>query len=371
MSKLAGIALIAAVACGCDVGTVGPAPDAGSTPTGGTAGMAGTAPVTVAGSGGASAGSSQGGMGATDPIGEGGVPDLGDGPIGWATVPDRGVEGTIGGGDVAPDEVTEMSLLQALARDTVSRVLHLRGHFSGRLDIGSNKTIIGIGGSSLTGTIHLDGSVNVILRNLVVIGQNCAGNPACSSGQDAINVGGAAHHLWFDHLDVSDGSDGNLDITQASDYVTVSYTKFWYTGTAREHRFSNLIGSSDNNPSDVGHLRVTFHHDWWADNVYERMPRTRYGLIHVFNNLYTSSGNLYCVNAGMDATLLVERNVFRGVRDAQDVSSTGNLLAVDNVYENTTGQREETGLGFEPPYDYELDPTDGLPEAVMAGAGVH
>jgi pectate lyase len=91
----------------------------------------------------------------------------------------------------------------------------------------------------------------------------------------------------------------------------------------------------------------------------------------VFNNLYTSSGNLYCVNAGQDATLLVERNVFRGVRDAQDVSSTGNLLAVDNLYEDTTGQREETGVGFDPPYGYELDPTEGLADAIMADAGVH
>jgi hypothetical protein len=72
----------------------------------------------------------------------------------------------------------------------------------------------------------------------------------------------------------------------------------------------------------------------------------------------------------MGATLLVERNVFRGPRSPQDVSSTGNLLAIDNVYEDTTGDHDETGVGFEPPYDYELEPTDGLPEAIMAGAGV-
>lgn len=100
------------------------------------------------------------------------------------------------------------------------------------------------------------------------------------------------------------------------------------------------------------------------------MPRTRYGLIHVFNNLYTPTGNLYCVNAGMDATLLVENNVFRGPRSPQDVSSTGNLLAVGNVYENVSGDLDETGVGFDPPYDYELDPTDGLPEAIMASAGI-
>jgi pectate lyase len=183
-------------------------------------------------------------------------------------------------------------------------------------------------------------------------------------------VSGGAHHLWFDHLDVSDGSDGNLDITQGSDYVTVSWTKFWYSGRERGHRFANLIGSADNSPIDVGKLRVTFHHNWWTENVEQRMPRSRYGLIHVFNNLYTPTDKLYCVNAGMGATLLVERNIFRGPRQPQDVSSTGNLLAIDNVYEDTTGDIEETGIGFVPPYDYELDPTEGLPEAIMQGVGV-
>jgi pectate lyase len=359
---------------GCDVGTVAPPPDAG--PAGGTAPTGGSAGTPATGSGGSSAsagassgGSSLGGSGATDPIGEGGVPDLGDGPIGWATVADLGVESTTGGGDTEPVEVTDLGTLNALAEGTIARVLHLRGHFAGRLEVGSNKTIIGIGGSSLHGTIHFDGVSNVIMRNLVVVGDNCVGDPECRSGQDAINVVGS-HHLWFDHMDISDGSDGNLDITHASDYVTISWTKFWYSGRERGHRFSNLIGGADNSPEDVGHLKVTFHHNWWTENVDQRMPRSRYGLIHVFNNLYTPTDNLYCVNAGMDATLLVENNVFRGSRDPLDVSSTGNLLSVGNVFEGTTGQVDETGVGFEAPYDYELEPTDGLPEAIMAGAGV-
>ena len=132
-------------------------------------------------------------------------------------------------------------------------------------------------------------------------GKNCTDSPTdCSAGDDAVEVRGS-HHVWFDHVDVSDGSDGNLDITQGSDYVTVSFSKFWYSGTGREHRFSNLIGSADNNPIDEGKLKVTWHHNWWAENADQRMPRTRYGLIHVFNNLYTSSNNSYCANAGFQA----------------------------------------------------------------------
>lgn len=85
-------------------------------------------------------------------------------------------------------------------------------------------------GAQITGHIGLGGSSNVILRNLKVVGNNCSDSPSdCSSGADAIGVTGGAHHLWFDHLDVSDGSDGNLDITQGSNFVTVSHTKFSYS----------------------------------------------------------------------------------------------------------------------------------------------
>ena len=130
-----------------------------------------------------------------------------------------------------------------------------------------------------------------------------------------MTVNSASHHLWFDHCDISDGTDGNLDITNGSDFVTVSWTKFHYTSRsdnsgndstgASGHRFSNLIGAADGLAIDVGHLNVTWHHDWWADNVNQRMPRTRAGKIHVFNNLFTATGDSYCTNAGDGTHLLV------------------------------------------------------------------
>jgi hypothetical protein len=137
------------------------------------------------------------------------------------------------------------------------------------------------------------------------------------------------------------------------------------------HRFSNLIGSADNVPEDVGHLNVTFHHDWWADNVNQRMPRTRNGKIHVVNNLYTSVGDSYCTNAGFQASLLVENNVYSGVKKPLSPDANGDMLARNNLFTQTTGTTTATGMGFTPPYAYTPEDTTALEAAIRAGAGPH
>jgi pectate lyase len=238
--------------------------------------------------------------------------------------------------------------------------------------------------------LGLSKSVNVIVRNLKIVGYgvgDCAKDPAfdaavgCSSGADAVSISSQSHHVWFDHCDISDGTDGNLDINAGSDFITISWTKFHYsprtddvgndsTG-ASGHRFSNLIGSGDNVAEDVGHLNVTWHHDWWAENVNQRMPRTRRGKIHVVNNLYTSVGSSYCTNAGFETHLLVENNVYNGVKNPLSPDANGDMLARGNVFTGTSGTTVANGTGFTPPYTYTPEPTNALAAAIMTGAGPH
>ena len=200
------------------------------------------------------------------------------------------------------------------------RAVRVVGTVTGTFVIGSNVTIFGAPGATIVGSLNFNGSTNVILRNLTIVGYNCT-DAACGNGADAIAVRTEAHHLWFDHLDISDGTDGNLDITKGSDYVTVSWTKFHYSENRPgntdddKHRFSNLIGADANDTGDAGHLRVTFHHNWWADRVYARMPRVRYGKVHGFDNLYTATGNSFCIGVGYNADVRVENNVFIGNKD--------------------------------------------------------
>ncbi|HLK39352.1 MAG TPA: hypothetical protein VKU41_21475, partial [Polyangiaceae bacterium] len=177
-------------------------------------------------------------------------------------------------------------------------------------------------------------------------------------------------------------SDGNLDITHASDFITISWTKFHYSGRRTDpagasggHQFCNLIGHSDSNASeDTGHLRVTLHHVWWADNVVERMPRVRFGQVHVFDSLYTASGNDYCIGVGANANIRDENNVFLGVKNPIDSTSFANAGSViqssGNVYLNTTGTTADVGgSAFVPPYSYVLDPASSVQASVQAGAG--
>jgi pectate lyase len=349
------------------------------TASGGSAGgaLGGGAGGSVAGGAGAAA---SGGGGSA---GGGGLPsdnDCNTPPasselVGWATQNGS----TTGGGNQTPVVVTNAADLSAQLKGTDAKVIHLKGNVQGSFSVGSNKTLIGVCGAQIHGHVGLSGSTNVIIRNLKLVGNNCTDSPQdCSGGADAMTLSGQAKNIWIDHLDVSDGSDGNLDVTQGSDFVTVSWTKFSYStkrtdpdAGASGHRFSNLIGSSDTEPLDVGHLNVTYHHCWWAQNVDQRMPRTRRGKIHVFNNLFTATGNSYCTNAGQDAKLLVQNNVYAGVSTPLQVSANGDMKSEGNDFTNSTGNTSVSGSGFTPAYPFKLDATATLRATLEAQVGPH
>jgi pectate lyase len=317
-----------------------------------------------------------------EPLGP--APVYEEAPIGWASVADLGLTGTTGGLGAEVVTATTTAEFKLYVDDMPGpRTVLVSGVIGDgtRISIGSNMTVIGLPGAEYHGGLRVDGTTNVIVRNLAVIGNNCSDNdPArpddCSTGSDAFSIGDGAHHVWVDHCDVSDGSDGNLDINDRADYITISWTKFHYSGSrAGGHQFSNLIGSGDNNVQDTGHLRVTWHHNWWAENIHERMPRVRYGAVHIFNNLYTAAGNSYCVGVGFFANILTERNLFMGVRDPIQSSDYSNdasiVVSHENVYLDTTGDTADRGTNvFSPPYSYTMNLGSEVRPLVQNGAGV-
>ncbi len=369
----------------------------GGTGTGGTGtGGTGTGGKGTGGTG--TGGTGTGGTGTGGTTGSCTTPPAASALVGWASVSGGGITTTTGGGNATPQTVTSVSALNSAAGGSNAAVIYVSGVLpNGSIKVGSNKTIVGICGAEIHGHVDVVGSSNVIIRNIKIVGYavgNCSLDPSydssvgCSSGNDAITVEKGTH-IWFDHDDVSDGTDGNLDITQGADYVTVSWTKFHYTARtdnngsdstgASGHRYSNLVGGSDNSSVDVGKLNVTWHHNWWADKVVERQPRVRYGKNHIFDNLYTSAGDDYCVRAGMDAQLLVENNAFVGVASPQQFNSTADqgtsyITANNNLYSGTSGSQSTGGGGTpftSPPYTYTMDAASGVQSAVQSGAGPH
>ena len=394
LSTACAAALITGAMAGC--GSMGnPSNGTGDAGTGGTTSGSGGVP----GNGGA--GGLTGGGGDTTGTGGGGAPgDCTTPPaasplVGWAAMHAMNPSGTTGGDAATPVSVTTTAAFNASASGTAARVIYVTGSLTGTFTIGSNKTVVGLCGAQLHGHVEINKSVNVIVRNIKIVGYgvgDCALDPSfdatvgCSSGQDAVSIQGA-QRVWFDHDDVSDGTDGNIDITLGANYVTISWTKFHYTKRtdslgsdstgAAGHRYSNLVGGGDNSPVDVGALNVTWHHDWWADNVVERQPRVRYGQNHLFNNLYSGSGDNYCVRAGMDAQLLLEDNVFTGVASPHQFNSTADqatsfITVNGDVYTATTGTRAIGGGGTpftSAPYTYVLDDPSGIQAAIQGGAG--
>lgn len=380
------------IGCGDDAGSAGP--DGGSDATGvATAGTAAGDPDTTAGPQ-ASSGSSGAGRD-TSAVPEGSTSaaetstggrraesDSGGGDSsggetapsvdGWAGVAGDGIETTTGGAAGEVVGVANIDDLIFYAEADEPYVIQLSGTITGEVRPTSNKTIEGLAGAELIGSIVITGDPgaqvsNVIVRNLSIRMDNCPGD-GCSGG-DTVRVY-QAHHVWIDHCDISDGDDGNLDITEESDYVTVSWSIFSYSDDTGGHRFSNLIGASDASVGDADDLRITLHHNWWTANVRERMPRVRFGPVHVFNNYYTPGDDGYCIRPGFEANLLVEGNYFEGANEPFDAADpTASILAVGNAFAGSPDDEPSQGDVFDPPYAYELDAAQDVPRIVMAGAG--
>ena len=247
--------------------------------------------------------------------------------VGWATVYNNG-RGVTGGGEFnvnAPNAVVvknEAEFYAAIGKnDATPKIILLQGTIN-RVRTSDfilqgikNKTIFGLPGAKIvTGTSDTYGFLfrdceNIIVRNIAFEGKgsttNQKGDLICTEN----SVG-----IWIDHCSFTDGGDGNVDITKGSDLISVTYCKFFYTSLSG-HTYACLIGSNDSSAdTDNGKLRCTFQYVWWSDGCVERMPRVRFGKVHVVNNLYDSKDALYCIRAGYAANIYAESNSFLHVK---------------------------------------------------------
>lgn len=287
-----------------------------------------------------------------------------DRPLGFANVAALGLTTTTGG--AAGPTVTVTTSQQLLdAIDTVGPlVIRVQGRIAitSKQGVRPNKTIIGVGTTAQVtgGGFDFYRSSNVIVRNISFT----------DAEDDAINIGQESHHIWIDHNTFRGAVDGSVDIVRGADYVTVSWNHFDHSDKTM------LIGHSDGAAStDVGHLRVSIHHNFF-DTSRQRHPRVRFAdPVHVFNN-YFKDNALYGIASVQGAGVLSENNYFENVpfpiysTSGYADSGPGRAVSRGDVFVKS-GVAEVNGTVVEPRtfYPYTLDSAASVPAAVRAGAG--
>ena len=289
-----------------------------------------------------------------------------DVPMGWAVVPGSGLETTTGGAGGEVVTATSHSELESYASGSTPRIILVQGTISGGdIEIGNNKTIIGVGSDATLKECQLNlhnGVNNSIVRNLTIH----------ENKTDGISVASKSHHIWIDHCDLSDCGDGLIDMKHQSDYLLITWNRF------SNHHKTMLINSGTGKPADIGTLNTTLHHNWW-DGSDTRNPRCGYGKIHVFNNLYNN--NDYCIGLHSGTLVYVEKNYFVDTEDCihqmyqddPDHEDHGFAEAYDNVTINTTGDWDAEGTSFPVDdyyiYDFFLDEANDVQSIVQSNAG--
>lgn len=211
------------------------------------------------------------------------------------------------------------------------------------IEVGSNKTIIGLGSDArLTGgTLRLTGVENVIIRNIAFEDAydlfpewdpNDGADGEWNSEYDLLVLTMATKRVWIDHNSFSDGKrtddtvetvfgrevqhhDGAIDVVRQASLVTISYNHIF------NHDKTMLFGNSDGRKDDAGHIKVTVHHNFF-ENSGQRSPRVRYGEVHTYNNLHVGAVGrkvypfVYGLGIGIESRLISEANVFE-VPDAK------------------------------------------------------
>ncbi|KAJ0119743.1 pectate lyase a [Diaporthe amygdali] len=273
--------------------------------------------------------------------------------------------GTTGGAAGEQTTVTSLEELKTAASADGAAIIIIDGAIEGsdKVDVASDKTIIGAAGSSLTGVgLRVKKASNVIIRNVKI-------SKVLADNGDAVTVQ-ASNNVWLDHLDLSsdrdhdkDYYDGLLDVTHGSDYITISNTYL------HDHWKASLVGHSDSNSDeDTGHLIVTYANNWFS-NINSRGPSFRFGTGHVYNHYAENSST--GINTRMGAQMLIESAVFSGIEKAIESadSETVGYAVVNDVDLGEGTNTVEAGTLKTVPYEYELLGSANVKASVTSTAG--
>ena len=212
-----------------------------------------------------------------------------------------------------------------------------------------------------SGIFYIEGCENVIIRNISFVGPGSVD----VGGVDLISAINGTNHVWVDHCEFIDGQDGNFDITNYSDYITVSWCHFHYTDRSYVHQNTNLVGSGDDKARNTSATGDAYNE--WGENCRSRMPMGRAGKIHMLNNWYNCAGNTEnAINPRLNSEYLVEGNYFAtGVTKTFKAASAVGVSVSDNTTADASATKlEASGSAVTVPYTYAKLSSVYVPDSV-------
>ncbi|KAL5100334.1 hypothetical protein RYX36_004661 [Vicia faba] len=130
--------------------------------------------------------------------------------------------------------------------------------------------------------------------------ENHFGQRTRSDG-DGISIFGSSN-VWIDHVSMRNCRDGLIDVIMGSTAITISNSHF------TDHNEAMLFGATDGYDGDKK-MQITLAFNHFGKRLIQRMPRCRYGFIHVLNNDYTH-WEMYAIGGSQNPTIISEGNRF-------------------------------------------------------------
>lgn len=275
----------------------------------------------------------------------------------------------------------------------------------GEYFLGSNTTLRGVGPNAtiMYGGFKIQEIENVIIQNLHFDGtysgfvpslENVPCNqlppgahrynhgPCLAIGEKgptdkAFDITHGSERIWITQNTFRRYSDEIMSIKREASYVTLSWNDFEDNVSGKDGMII-LIGHSDSHTPDIGRLKTTIHHNYFAGR--DRQPRVRFGQVHIFNNFYDNPAGAFSYGAAAqrDSEVVIEGNFYRNVGSRPwrfDINSfQGYVAQRNNIFINTNiaATRGTIGINiFEPAdvYEYTVTPPAQIPNLIMNNAG--
>ncbi len=169
----------------------------------------------------------------------------------------------------------------------------------------------------MAGIFNFINCSNMIIRNLDFVGPGSLD----VGGADLLTLD-ACNHVWVDHCRFTDGIDGNFDIVNNSDFITVSDNHFRYTDRSYNHPLSNLTSGQEITDGSPQKCNISWIRCFWDEGCLGRMPFTSFGIHHILN-CYWNCTKGRCIDAHNLSKVLIEDSYF--------ASKVGNPLVVSDM----------------------------------------